>query len=153
MQVEPEKILSQLRQLQVALVDASSVIYMLKAGYFELAAENLEFHSPQQIIQETGYQTLRVEPLAGIDLPPDNSLLYSAQQLGWPVITEDKGIMKELEARGLVYFNALMVLEYLSFRKLLTPEAYSDHLRRLLAHAWYGPEILEIADAVHKAAQ
>jgi hypothetical protein len=151
-QVAPEKILSQLQQLTVALVDASSIIYMVKAGFFELAADNLELHSPEQIIQETGYRKLKIAPLAGIDLPPDNSLLYSAEQLGWPVITDDKEIMKTLAARRLVYFNALMVLEYLSFRKLLTAAEYSDHRGRLLFHAWYGPEIVRIAGAVHKAA-
>ena len=150
MQVEPERVLSQFRRLQVALVDASSIIYMVKAGFFELAAANLEFHSTQQVIEETGYQNLRVGTLAAIALPPDRSLLHYAERLKWPVITEDKGIIKDLQVKQLPFFNALLVLEYLSFRKLIVPEDYSRCSIQLLACARYGLEIIEFARAVHR---
>ena len=150
MQVEPEKVLAKFQRLSVALVDASSIIYMVKAGFFELAAENLELHSTQQVIEETGYQRIRVRTLEAIDLPPDRSLLHYAERLKWPVITEDKGIIKDLQARQLRFFNALLVLEYLSFRKLLGPEDYSRCSIQLLACAHYGCEIIKFARAVHR---
>ena len=147
-----QRTILQFDHLHRALIDASSIIYMMKAGYFDRVRESLELHSPERIIAETGYRDLRIRPIREDNRlqSADESLVQRAILLKWPVITEDGGIIRQLAKQSLPYFNALMMLEFLFFRHLISPEEYSSYLEKLLQHAWYGPEIVSFGEAVHQ---
>lgn len=147
-----ERILLQFRQLHHALIDASSIIYMEKAGYLKTVSDILTLYSPEKVIQETGYRGLNIQPLAvgKRAMPPDEILLHCARQRMWPVITEDMGIIRQLERDELSYFNALMMLEFVLYRNLIGLEEYARHRQKLLLHAWYSSEIVKLGETVHQ---
>jgi len=93
-----EEIRFQFHILNKVIVDASSVIYMSKAGFFDCVANSLELYSPKKILEETGYRHLSVHVLdvVGRDLSPDQILVQSALRLRWPIISEDLGIIRQL---------------------------------------------------------
>ena len=148
----PEQVVSQFRELKKALIDASSMIYMTKAGYLNLVTDCLELHSPKKVIQETGYENLKIHELIVDDIfdSADQLLVFNAFRLGWPLITEDQGIIRQLETQKTPYFNALMILEFMYWKRVLSHRSYIGHHRKLLKHAWYSSEVLEFCDAVHQ---
>ena len=145
-------ILRQFEQLEKLLIDASSIIYMVKANYFECVSDNLILYSPESMLRETGYHSLNVQPIptGNTTRPPDDDLVLSAQRLHWPVITEDLNIIRRLSRGHLSHFNALMMLEFLFFRKFITVEGYSRHLKRLLSVAWYSAEVVRFGEQIHQ---
>ncbi len=52
--VKAEKTIEQFDVLKMALIDASSVIYMMKSGFFQEAASTVDLYSLPEIIAETG---------------------------------------------------------------------------------------------------
>jgi hypothetical protein len=141
--------------LQNALIDASSIIYMKKAGYFTAVAKSVKLYSPRKVILEVGEKEPSISPLDPVDsgLQADESLVESAFRLNWPVITEDLGIIRQLKKRQIRYFNALMMLEYLWYKQRISPSEYDGYLDKLLACAWYGSEVIEFGESVHRALQ
>ena len=108
-------------RLRTLLIDASSIIYTVKARYFDALAESLDLHSPARILEEAGYQGLKIQSLA-IDQPAlsaDESLVWCARHLNWPVLTEDLGVIRQLAKQQTPYFNALIMLEFLFFKGFL----------------------------------
>lgn len=147
-----EQIVQQFNHLHRALIDASSIIYMMKAGFFDCLADNVNLYSPEQILGEAGYRDLKIQPIGGCAQlrSADESLLHCAALRKYPVITEDRGIIRQLAKDKIAYFNALMMLEFIFFRGLITPEKHSAHLQKLLQYAWYSPEIVRFGKAVHR---
>ncbi|MGW8180524.1 MAG: hypothetical protein ACWGQW_17460 [bacterium] len=146
------RVLSQFRSLDQAIIDASSILYMKKAEYFDKVAVALQLYSPIDVIEETGHRNLEIRPLRSNarDLSPDKSLVQLAARLQWPVITEDLGIIKKLAKQRSQYFNSLMMLELLFSRGLVNQETYMRYLQKLLEQAWYSPEIVEFGRRVHR---
>ena len=148
-----DQVLSQLGSLRRAFVDASSIIYMHKAGFLEEVAGAVTLYSPREIIAETGYTGLTLCPVTcPLEVPSnDERLIVCALAHGMPVISEDKKVLSYMDKEGVPYFNALMMRHLLLLRKVLTVERHHSYLQVLKRFAWYSKGVLEFAEAVYHA--
>lgn len=147
-----DTIRSHFQSLHHALIDTSSIIYMNKAGYFDPLASCLELYAPAQVIKEVGLVDLNIRTIGEKEdsLPADQALVQAACRLNWPVVTEDRQIIRQLARFQLLYFNALMMLELIFFRGSVDETGYRKCLETLLRHAWYGSEIIRFGETVHQ---
>lgn len=143
-----------------AAVDASSIIYMLKAGFLGLLGHTIRLVTIEAIRDETGWQPPEVEvrwepslkhgepgvcpPGPGPEaeaLSNDERLLRFAAASRLPVVSEDRGLLEEAEGRGIDYYNSLMMLLLLRYRKRIDDQWYAEARDRLLSIGRYGGEI------------
>jgi len=149
----PYRVFQPFLELNRALIDASTIIYMYRAGYFDKVARAVDLYSLPEILAETGHGDLHVKPIDWVATSGanDRKLVSCALGLRWPVISEDKKILLRLERVGIPYFNALMMLHFLLFRKSITLKDHSMHLRRLKQCAWYSRHVLEFGKNIYNA--
>ena len=145
------QILSEFRALNRALIDASSIIYMHKAGFFTILADTVNLYSPPEIVAETGYNNLHIRPVTctSNSLSNDQKLITAALELKWPVISEDRNILLHVEKAEHPYFNALMMLNFLLFRNRIDLRSYAIYVERLKQHAWYSPHVWEYGKNIY----
>jgi hypothetical protein len=138
-------------RLQEAAIDASSIIYMLKAGFLGLLGTTITLKSVPEVVAETGWPSLPVTVVSS-DRPPvpsnDQRLLDFAEESGLPVISEDRAILRAAEAEGLDYYNSLMMLAFLRYRGRLDEQWYEEAKARLLEVARYGRDVIERFEAI-----
>jgi hypothetical protein len=146
-------VFSQFRTLRKAFVDASSIIYMHRAGFLEEVSMAVKLYAPQEIIEETDYDGLPVCPVTCPMETPcnDQKLIACALAQGTPVISEDKRILSHMDKEGVPYFNALMMLHFLLFREVVTTERHFMYFHELKRYAWYSDSVLEFAEKVYHA--
>jgi hypothetical protein len=151
--VTTDQVLSQLGSICRAFVDASSIIYMHKADFLEELAGAVKLYSPREIIAETGYNGLPVCPVTcPLEVSSnDERLIVCALAHGQPVISEDKKVLSYMDKEGVPYFNALMMLHLLLFRKVVSEERHLFYLQELKRVAWYSKSVLQFAEAVYHA--
>ena len=147
-----EKVFFEFKKLKEAIVDASSIIYMKKAGFFDELEDYLQLYSLKEIIEETGFNDLKVNLIQSGSklLSNDEKLIDAALRQKIPVISEDKKILIQLEKKGISYFNALMMLHFLLFKKKIDTEAHSVYLNRLKRIARYSDYVIEFGEEVYK---
>lgn len=155
MENSPQKVLRQFRALDQAVIDASSIIYMRKAGYLKTLAAELCLLSPEPVIDETGYADLPVRAVAGLADAKSNDQLLVAYSLTHriPVISEDKKILMRIRRARQPYFNSLMMLNFLLFRKKISTGEHGLYFAQLIDFAWYGKSVLEFSQAIFRAIQ
>lgn len=145
--------LSGFKELHSAVIDTSSVIYMQKAGFLDLAAKNINLHVPRIIIAEAKYSDL---PATEHELeefkkhPADIQCVLLAERLKVPVISEDKKVLRQTSLRNLPYYNSLMILNFLLFKKIITLETLDNLLSRLSSIARYSSFVLSYGESVRK---
>ncbi|MDY7032426.1 MAG: hypothetical protein SVY10_11050 [Thermodesulfobacteriota bacterium] len=146
-----DDVLSQFKSLRKALVDASSIIYMHKAGFFSELVMEVKLYSPQEVLDETGYESLQVIPIPCIGHAESNDqkLILCALERRLPVISDDKKILLHMKKEKIPYFNALMMLNYLVFKKRVDAESYGIYFKRLTSFAWYSPQVLEFEKNIY----
>lgn len=147
------QVLPQFRTLSRALIDASSIIYMHKAGFFAKLANTVNLYSPPEIIAEAGYGDLHIRPVAcpTKSLPNDEKFITTALKLRWPVVSEDKSILLHMQRSKVPYFNTLMMLNFLLFRKRVDLRSHAMYFRRLKQCAWYSPYVWEYGKNIYNA--
>jgi len=145
------EVLSEFRRLSRAFIDASSIIYMHKAGFFRELARAVNLYSPPEIVAETGLSGLNIRPIAWTSnsLSNDQKLITIALKLRWPVISEDKNILMHMERANLPYFNALMMLHFLLLRRRIDLRSHAMYLERLKQFAWYSPHVWKFGKNVY----
>lgn len=154
METNYQKVFSEFDALDAAAIDASSIIYMLKAGYLEDLAAEIRLFSPGPVISETGYDNLPVRPVtAGINDATSNDRLLVAYSLAHqiPLISEDKKILMEIKRARRPYFNSLMMLNLLLFRNRISAGEHRVYFRRLANFAWYSPAVLAFSKSIFTA--
>jgi hypothetical protein len=144
--------INRLRSLTEAAVDASSIIYMLKAGFLGLLGHTIRLVTIEAVRDETGWRPpeveVRREPALDPGLPGpgalsnDERLLRFAADSGLPVISEDRGLLEEAGRRGLDYYNSLMMLLLLRHRGRIDDAWYVEARDRLLSVGRYSDEIV-----------
>ncbi|WP_455382683.1 hypothetical protein [Salinispira pacifica] len=159
--IEPERELEAFSALRRCLLDSSSAIYMKKAGFLALLCSTLDISTIPQVVEETGYRDMPVTIVDGVGSEDANAgapgpttdelLVQTALARRLPVITEDRKMMLRLDAGGLPFFNALMMLHLLLFRGTLDPAAHSEHRSRLLEVCRYSLRVLEYGEEVYQA--
>ena len=138
------------RSLDAVVVDASSFIYMKKCGFLEETAQTLVLHTTSEVIEETGFSDLPVElheePARAFTT--DLRLIQLAQYLDLPIISEDKELLLNAGRRGMEYYNALMVLNFLLFKKAVDSERFNRLRSILLSVARYSKAVTAYGEAV-----
>lgn len=131
-------------------VDASSLIYMLKIGILGYAAAEMEMRACPCILKEVGWPHLPVKTVMKNfgSISNDDTVLALSEYERIPLLSEDYEILKGAEDRGIPYFNTLMILNYLLFRKRVTSEEYSEYLKRLKEISRYSQDILDYGEAI-----
>lgn len=136
--------LSGFKSLKAAAIDASSIIYMMKAGFFDPVTRCIQLHAPESCLRETGFSGL---PIIGhlIDSPSitaDQQLLTLAQSLQLPVVSEDRKVLITASRNGITFYNSLMLLNFLLYKKSVDIEMFYDLLEKLTAFARYSEKVL-----------
>ena len=147
-----QRVEDQFKVLKEVLIDACSIINMNKCGFLDHLSRTLHLYAPEPIIVETGYPSLPIRTLGCTDFVASNDqcLVDIACDRGWPVISEDKKVLKQMASAGLPYFNAAMMLNLLSYRRMVTQQEYKDYLERLRRTARYSADVWRFAEAVHE---
>ncbi len=147
------EVLSQFRRLSRALIDASSIIYMHKAGFFRELSRAVNLYSPPEIVAETGLSGLNIRPIAWTSnsLSNDQKLIAIALKLKRPVISEDKSILLQMHRARLPYFNTLMMLDFLVFRRRIDLNSHAVYFERLKGFAWYSTDVWEFGKNIYNA--
>ncbi len=147
-----EKVFHQFDNLKKAVIDASSVIYMDKAGFFPLLAANVSLITIPEVLKEINSRSAKIQIAPSEDLigPTDEKLVACAFQLNLPIISEDRKILQAAFERKMDYFNSLMMLNFLFYQQLLSEQELRSYLENLREIAWYGNEIWEFGVRLFK---
>jgi hypothetical protein len=139
--------------LRAAMIDASSVIYIRKSGFFETLLKCLRLYSPVEIIHELGDDADSIEPATcpAIDGTNDRKFVACAAALRLAVISDDRGIITAARKADLPAYNALMMLNFLLWKRRLQAGHFTLHRDRLRHFAWYAPGVWEYAESVTTA--
>lgn len=159
-------------RLEAAVIDTSSIILTEKAGFLSLLAGSVCLHTIPAVAAEYAARgavlpagislmdlphegSLNAGPLpvptAGIGVPADSGVLAAARRKKLPLISEDRKLLLRADTAGLVYYNALVMIEFLLYRKALSPAACEDRRAALTAAARYSPRVLAWAEGLHWA--
>ena len=130
--------------IPVLVIDASSIIYLLKIGLLGSLAAEVRLVSTPQVIEETGWPHLPVEgiPIDDFDVSNDESLIVLAAKISCPVLSEDYEILKSAAEKGWDYYNTLMILNYLLMKGRISAAEYPRYLERLKECAHYSEKVL-----------
>lgn len=136
--------LSGFKSLKAAVIDASSIIYMVKSGFFDIVTRCIELHAPESCLKETGFSDL---PIMGylIDSPDttaDQQLLLLTQSLQLPVVSEDRKVLITASRNDITFYNSLMLLNFLLYNKSIDTEMFSIFLKQLTVFARYSEKVL-----------
>ena len=158
-------------ELREAAIDASSIIYMLKAGFLGLLGSTITLETVPEVAAETGWPALPVKLVGpvpgdpgsataisskhgafavsddsgspGPDLSNDQRLLSFALTAWLPLVSEDRALLRAAEEAGLEYYNSLMMLAFLRYRGRIDEAWFEESKARLLSLARYGEDVLE----------
>lgn len=153
--LEPDKrdIFFQFDHLHTALIDASSVIYMDKIDALEILASSIRLFSIQEILRETGPVSKGIEPINYHKLSSSNDqkLLSCALETGIALISEDKQILMAMKRAARPFFNTLMMLNFLLYRRRIQNQQYAHFHQSLAKIARYSEDIWKYGAAVNAA--
>ena len=151
---DPQKALRALSQLKRALIDTSSILYMQKAGYFDLLAGTIKLYTIPEVMSEirSKPEGLSLIHLTGSHaLSTDNMLITCALDRNLAMISEDKAILNAMRRAKAPYFNALMMLYLLLLSEKIDDSRYRRSLMALKRIARYSEKVWEFGDKIHTA--
>ncbi len=138
-------LLAGFEHLSTAVIDASSLIYMKKADFLDLTLAHIQMHSTDTVYNQTGLPPLPVI-LHNYEMhqsySADQQLVYLAQSLQIPVISEDKWILKKTAGLGLPYYNTLMILNFLLYKKHIDKLNFTLRMQTILSIARYSQTVV-----------
>jgi hypothetical protein len=163
------RVRAELAALEEAAIDASSMIYMLKAGFFGYVAAELRFYTVGPVAQETGWPELpvRIADLRrGGEVPwtPENVevaeafagpgkhgndelLLELAAARGLAVVSEDRRVHERAAEEGIAHYNAPLMLALALARGRLSRPEWEEYFDRLAEIGRYAEAVLAFARA------
>lgn len=145
----PENFFTEFESLRSAVIDASSIIYMQKAGFLPTAMKYIQMHAPQDVINETGFACLSmIQHKVDSCITADQKVVFLAQKLLVPVISEDKAVLNNAFHKNLQYYNSIMVLNYLLYKRFVTKEDFDIYKNKMLEFARYSKFVVSYAETV-----
>ena len=149
---------TRLSAVHCGCIDACTIIYAQKAGYFDKLAATIRLMSTPGVPGEVSrreptrrgagqVRLVRIQQTVPADA--DEEILCAAARFGVPVLSDDRRVIRAAKAARLDCFNAAMLLHLLFLRRVLDVDGHRRALDRLLAVAWYGPRIRAFADACY----
>jgi hypothetical protein len=148
LEVEVEK----LGRLQRAAIDTSSIIYLSKSELLDPLAGLIRLVTVELVVREAGIQSLPVDVVATqqdeLDRSPDadTAILLCALNKGIPLLSEDRKLLMRAEARGVPYYNSIMMIALMVLRGAIDKKDVSDYRDRLVEVAHYGRRVVEYGD-------
>jgi rRNA-processing protein FCF1 len=155
---EYSSLITRFDTLKKAVIDTSSIIYMNKAGFFEIVSRTLNLITIPEVFDELDRRDSKEPWLKDVsaavncrDLPAsrypapeatDDKLLSLTQETGLPLVSEDGKLLMKCDRAGIPYYNSLMILLFLFYRKSIDEVEYDRVKRRLLTHARYSKRVL-----------
>ena len=129
--------------LDKALIDTSSIIYLSKLLLFDRLTNIIQIFVIPEVKEEYGIlpEGIRLLGKADMSEPADEMLIHSAHKLKLPVISEDKKILINAQKLNIPFFNTLIMLNFLIFKRELKNFEYEDYLQQLQLFARYSPRI------------
>jgi hypothetical protein len=126
---------------------------MHKAGFLTELADTMNLYSPPEMAAEAGFNNLNMSSVTctSSSSSHDQKFLTIALKLRWPVVSEDKNILLHMQRSKLPYFNSLMMLNFLLFRKRIDLKAHAVYFKRLKKFAWYSPQVWEFGKNIYNA--
>jgi hypothetical protein len=139
----PQEIVSRFDHLDKALIDASSIIYTDRANFLEILAASIKLLSITEILSETGPVSESIKPLKynGPSFSNDQKLVLCALDLNLPIISEDKKILMAMKRAKRPFFNSLMMLNFLLYRRRIQNQQYIQYHQALKKFARYSDEV------------
>ncbi len=135
--------------LRGAAVDASSIIYMVKAGFFGLLGHTIRLLTIEPILKETGWKGLDIEIIATTPSESDDErvdndtrLFDFAGRQALPLISDDRELLERAAEAGMEHYNSLMMLLFLKYRGRIDDEWFHESLGHLLSLGRYGDDVL-----------
>ena len=126
-EIDSDTILRVLERLNTALIDTSSIIYIQKAGYFDVLAGTIKLYSIPEVITESKTHIAGVtliQPSESPSLSTDHKLISCALENKLAMISEDKRILRAMRRAQAPYYNALMMLNFLLFSQKIDDDGY-----------------------------
>jgi len=152
---ELESILADFTTLSHALIDASSMIYMNDAGFLWKLSNTICLYAPKPVIKESGLINPPITPIGydGTRRSNDEKFIAACLKKKWPVISEDKTILMRMRRAGRQYYNAVMMLNFLFFRTIISEKIYTASYSKLQTRARYSTYVWEYSARVFEAIQ
>jgi len=150
--VKITRVLEQFNGLDKILIDASSIIYIQKIGFFNQLSNLISLHTLPEILAETGFTDLPIEIIHDkfSSETNDQKFIECAKKKKWPIVSEDKKIIYEMKKEKLPYLNTIMMLNYLLFKHKINKQQHSVYFNRLKQIAWYGLNVYEFSEQVFR---
>lgn len=138
-----QRVIEDFDQLETALIDSSSIIYMDKAAFLSLLLRELSLVTIAEVNKETGIDgyPIRIISHALKDIPTDNKIVRCAETNHLPVISEDHKLLRSCDLLGIKYYNALMMLNLLLHKKQADLPVFESSLEKLLQVAHYSNRV------------
>ena len=139
--------------LDKALIDASSIIYMDRADFLGKLSSSIRLFSIQEILTETGPVSKRIKPLIYNKTASSNDqkLVSCALDLNLPIISEDKKILMSMKRANRPFYNSLMMLNFLLYRRRIENHQYIQYYLELKKIARYSDDIWRYGATVQAA--
>lgn len=153
---DPQKALRALSQLKRALIDTSSILYVQKAGYFDLLAGTIKLYTIPEVMSEVRSRPeglSLIHPTGSHALSTDKMLITCALDRNLAMISEDRAILKAMRRAKAPYFNALMMLNLLLLSEKIDDSRYRRFLVALKSIARYSQKVWEFGEKVHTAVE
>ena len=158
MAIEPvpatEEILKAFELLKNALIDTSSNIYIQKAGYLDVLSLTIHLNTIPEVTSETNVRTTGIKLIQTPNSPAlstDQKLITCALENKLAMISEDNGILTAMKNAGVDYYNALMVLNLLLYKKRIDDNRYQQYYRNLKTIARYSEDVWEFGAEIYTA--
>jgi hypothetical protein len=135
--------------LQEAYCDSSSVIYLQKIGCWNILSQTITLYTIPVVLTELGYKPvrIRVDAVENIEdrntATTDDALVAAAVRRKLALVSEDKYILKKAQQYHLPFYNTLMMLNFLLYKRVISSEKYTAFCEVLHSFAWYSPPIWE----------
>lgn len=151
-----DSVLDQFQVLDQALIDTASLIYLSKINLLSTCSQTMRLLTIPEVAAEFGSpRELKVveiiESKNKIKDPADTDqrLLRAADFLRLPVISEDKKVLMGAKRLGLPFFNTLMIMNFLLFKKAVDDKTYQTALEILKKKAYYNAFVFDYGNRVY----
>ena len=151
-EIDSDTILRALERLKTALIDTSSIIYIQKAGYFDVLSGTIQLYSIPEVISEAKTPVAGValiHPAESSSLSTDSKLISCALENKIAIISEDKNILRAMRLAGAPYYNGLMMLNFLLLSKIIDDNGYRRYFSALKNIARYSEAVWEFGRHVY----
>lgn len=152
---DPRSALRQFDHLSQAIIDTSSLIYLQEIDLLTSAGRWIRLWTVPGVVREFGAAAAEC-PIHVIDEKnstdgadsTDDTLCRAAAGCRLPIISEDRQILMRARKSNLPYFNTLMVLNFLLYKKALDLLEYQTAFDRLRTMARYSDKVYEFGGRV-----